>query len=299
MADRPIPKLKIIRYWIEGLLAWLLFTVFSNIPVDKASDIGGFLGRMIGKWMKVDRIARHNMLRAIPDLAGEEKERVVEKMWENLGRTIAEFPHLFLISSEDFNQRITVEGAEHLEILKQNGGIFFSGHMANWEILPRLADEHGIKMALIFRQANNPYVNKFMLKIRQGGSLEIFSKGAVGAKNMLRALKAKKVIGMLVDQKMNEGIEVPFFGMPAMTAPAVAKLALAFDCPIVPAFINRIGSVRFKVTILPPLTITKTGDAQEDTYQIMRQINELLEAAIREHPEQWFWVHQRWGKGLV
>jgi KDO2-lipid IV(A) lauroyltransferase len=99
---------------------------------------------------------------------------------------------------------------------------------------------------------------------------------------------------MLVDQKMNDGIAVPFFDRPAMTASAVAELALKFRCPVVPLRCERLGGAHFRVTALPPLLLPDTGDRIADSYSLMLNINQLIESWIREHPEQWLWLHRRW-----
>lgn len=298
MYVRPITKLTQLRYLVEVLLVRVVLFIFMRLSLDQASDFGGWLGRRVGAKMRVTRIARKNLMRALPELPAEEHERIIIAMWDNLGRTVGEFPHVFAMSSDEFASRVTVEGAEYLERLKAapSGGFLFSGHLGNWEMLPRVATEQGLKLSLIYRHANNPHVDRLITRLRENANLNIFPKGKDGAKNVLRALKNRSTIAMLVDQKMNEGISVPFFGIPAMTAPAIAKLALNFDCPIVPVRIIRVGGARFKVTVFPPMVIEKTDNLQQDCYDVMVQINTMLEGWICEHPEQWFWLHQRWPK---
>lgn len=101
---------------------------------------------------------------------------------------------------------------------------------------------------------------------------------------------------MLVDQKMNDGIVVPFLGQDAMTAPALAQFALRYDCPVIPARVERLDGARFRITVLPPIPLARTGDRQTDIFNAMVQVNGLLEQWIRERPEQWLWLHRRWPK---
>jgi KDO2-lipid IV(A) lauroyltransferase len=93
---------------------------------------------------------------------------------------------------------------------------------------------------------------------------------------------------------MNDGIPVPFFGRDAWTAPAIAQLALRFDCAIVPARIDRLGGARFRITVEPPVAIERTGDRQADVHAIMAKVNKVIEGWIRDRPELWFWLHRRW-----
>ncbi len=99
---------------------------------------------------------------------------------------------------------------------------------------------------------------------------------------------------MLVDQKMNDGIAVPFFGRPAMTAPALAELALRHNCPVVAARVTRVKGANFKMTALPPVRFEKTGDHKADVLAAMTQINNQVEQWVRDTPEQWLWLHNRW-----
>jgi KDO2-lipid IV(A) lauroyltransferase len=99
---------------------------------------------------------------------------------------------------------------------------------------------------------------------------------------------------MLVDQKMNDGVPIPFFGRDAMTAPAVAQFATRFKCPLVPARVERLNGANFRVTVYPPMEFPHTEDGHGDNRLLLIRINEVLESWIRERPDQWLWVHRRW-----
>jgi Kdo2-lipid IVA lauroyltransferase/acyltransferase len=99
---------------------------------------------------------------------------------------------------------------------------------------------------------------------------------------------------MLVDQKMNDGIPVPFFGRDAMTAPALAVLALRYDCAVVPIRMLRTKGAHFRMISEPPLVLPKTGNAEADRRALMVSVNGIVERWVREHPEQWLWLHRRW-----
>jgi KDO2-lipid IV(A) lauroyltransferase len=101
-------------------------------------------------------------------------------------------------------------------------------------------------------------------------------------------------LALLADQKLNDGIAVPFFGRPAMTAPALALLALRFDCTVLPARVERLRGAHFRLTLYPPLELPRSGDRDADVAALMERVNRTLEGWIRERPEQWFWLHNRW-----
>jgi Kdo2-lipid IVA lauroyltransferase/acyltransferase len=111
---------------------------------------------------------------------------------------------------------------------------------------------------------------------------------------MIAAMQERRSIAMLVDQKMNDGIAVPFFGRDAMTAPALARLALRYGCAVVPVRVDRLEGARSRITAEPPLDLPKTGNMEADTRAIMTRVNQVLESWIRERPDHWFWLHRRW-----
>ena len=153
--------------------------------------------------------------------------------------------------------------------------------------------QHGITVAQIYRAANNPLMDRMIARFRcdQG---EFIPKGAIAARRAITALRQGRHLGLLADQKMNDGIPVPFFGRPAMTAPALAVLALRFDCAVLPLRVERLDGARFRVTVFPALPLPRSGDHHADAAMLMAEVNETLEAWIRNRPEQWLWVHRRW-----
>ena len=114
------------------------------------------------------------------------------------------------------------------------------------------------------------------------------------AQRVDRAPRRGTHLSLLADQKMNDGIPVPFFGRPAMTAPALAVLALRFDCDVLPARVERLDGAHFRLTVFPPSPLPRTGKPHADAAALMACVNGTLEAWIRDHPEQWLWVHRRW-----
>ena len=100
---------------------------------------------------------------------------------------------------------------------------------------------------------------------------------------------------MLVDQKMNDGIAVPFFGRDAMTAPALARLARRFDCIVVPARVERLEGAHFRLDLRAAAAgAARAATPHADALALMTAVNATIERWIRARPEQWFWLHRRW-----
>ena len=153
-------------------------------------------------------------------------------------------------------------------------------------------------MHLVYRRANNPFFDRLLQKGRNTLDSDFYPKGAQGAKAILRAIKRGDNLALLVDQKMNDGIVAPFFGNDAMSAPALAQLALKFRCPVIPVRVERLQGPNFCITCYPPLEIIPSGDKQADILEITTRVNGILEGWIREQPSQWLWLHNRWPDDL-
>jgi KDO2-lipid IV(A) lauroyltransferase len=265
------------------------------LPLDWASAIGGALARVVGPRLGVSKRARLNIGRALPGLSEAEIADIIAGMWDNLGRVAAEYPHLRGIRIFETGGRVETHGFEHMDRAVAAGRrmIIFSGHIANWEIGMLAAVQYGAEVAQIYRAANNPLVDRMITRFRGIGG-ELIPKGTVAARRAIAVLRRGVHLTMLADQKMNDGIPVPFFGRPAMTASALAVLALRFNCDVLPARVERLGGAHFRLTVFPPLPLPRSGDHHADVAALMARVNQTLEEWIRDRPEEWFWLHRRW-----
>jgi len=273
----------------------LLFGAFAALPLDCASALGGAIGRLIGPFFGISERAPRNIRCAFPGSAESEIAGITRGMWDNLGRDTAEYPHLRKIRVFEPGGRVETHGFEYIDQAVAAGRrmIIFSGHLANWEIGMLAAVQYGISVSQIYRAANNPLVDRMITRFR-GDAGELIPKGAGGARGAIATLRRGAHLTMLADQKMNDGIPVPFFGRPAMTAPALAALALRFDCDVLSARVERLDGAHFRLTVFPPLALPRSGNSHADEAALMTQVNAILESWIRDRPEQWLWVHRRW-----
>ena len=283
----------------DRAVGWLLngfLAVTGALPIGVASGLMGGIARTIGPLLSASRRARRRLEIALPGLGEAEYRRIIRGMWDNLGRVVGEYAHLGRFDCFAPGGPVEVLGTEHVAAAAATGRpiIFVSGHLGNWELGYLAARQYGLDVAPVYRAINNPAVEAAMLRVRRAADVEPIAKGAAGARKIIAWLKAGRALTMLIDQKMNDGIAVPFFGRDAMTAPAAAELALRHDAALMPARVERLGGVRFRVTVLPPLDLVRTGDRHADVRETMARLNRQLEDWIRATPEQWFWVHRRW-----
>jgi KDO2-lipid IV(A) lauroyltransferase len=299
MADRTLLRRRLIRWFAyppQAVGAYLVYGVFAILPVDAASALGGWLLRLIGPAMKADRIARRNLERAFPEKPAAEIDAIARDMWDNLGRVLGEWPHLNRMYLSQFAGRVEIVGQEHLEAARDAGGplIVITGHHGNWELAGAISALLGAPLKVIYRPTQNRVVNHLVIRARRHFTGGLLPKGRDAATGALGQLKQGGNLGVLIDQKLNEGVPVPFFGRDAMTSPVAARLAVGFRCPVIPIRAERTRGAHYRVTIYPPLEIPDTGDRKRDQASLMLEMNRMLETWVRERPEQWFWVHKRW-----
>ncbi|ABV73863.1 lipid A biosynthesis lauroyl acyltransferase [Rickettsia canadensis str. McKiel] len=286
--------LKKLRYLIEYFIIVIFLKVIGMLGMDKAADICSFIARKIGILFAVNKIARSNIKAVFGDMCDVEK--IIDQTWGNFGRFIGEFAYVNKMNEVELKRRIEIIGIENIKKLEGQPFLLFSGHFANWDIALKRLYKSYPKFAVIYRKANNPYVNKLVNESRASDKLRLIPKGPEGSRALFRAIKEGESIVMLVDQKMNNGIEVPFLGYPAMTANAIAKIALQYKYPIIPCQIIRTKGSYFKLILHSQLMFEQSGDNKVDCYNIMLNINQILGEWVKQNPSQWFWFHNRWKK---
>jgi Kdo2-lipid IVA lauroyltransferase/acyltransferase len=293
----------------EAALAGALIRLLSLLPPVTASRLGGAVTRSIGPWLPVSKkVGDANLRLAMPELSARERKRIIRQVWENLGQTITELVRLKDIREvpqDAPGPGYSIKGwdenvAPHVSPGKPM--LFFTGHVGNWEIMPLMADAYGVDFGFMYRAPSNKLVDEMLMRLRLGNyrhKVAMFPKGAAGARAAYGHLRQGGALGLLVDQKLDTGVAVPFFGKTAMTMDALASSALKFRCPVFPIHVRRLGPARLEVVCDPALPLPGTGDRQADALALTNEMNRTLERWIREKPGDWLWLHRRWPKDTV
>ncbi len=282
-----------LRHRFEAAVARAVFGLMRHIPIDGVSAIGGWLGRTVGPFTGAHRTAARNLARALPERDAPARARILSDAWDNFGRTMMEYSALSRLAMA--SERISVAGHEALARLAAEGrpAVLFCAHLGNWEIIPPALGRLAKPLTIVYRPANNPLVDKIIARIRAPYTAGMAPKGAGGARQMLKALGGGEHVIMVVDQKINSGMEIPFFGRGAFTGDAVARFAMRFNCPVFPVRTERLGDGRFQVTVEEPWSFPAEG-TDADVRAALTRINQRLEDWIRARPGQWLWMHKRW-----
>ena len=285
-----------IRYLAEFLPGLVLMSLIRLTGLELGGRLACFITCRIAPRLRVHKIALANLRAAFPDKNDDEIDQLAMQMWENIGLVIAEYCNLRQLRRES-SKRLKIIGEENaLKAVEEGRGlILFSAHMANWEAMSMAIDLVGLDAVGVYRHANNPLFNKWMIRQRVRNVIPVqVPKGADGAKALVRSLKAGKTLCMLIDQKMNDGVPATFFGRPAMTASAAAGLALRYHVPVMLISAKRLQGSHFEVTFHAPFEAAKDGSQTKDILDTTQKMNDLMERIIRQSPAHWLWMHQRW-----
>jgi len=284
-----------LTWRLEALAFDLASAIARLFPVEQVSAAGGWLFRRLGRFTRPGKIARRNIEIAFPDWSADDRDRLLDAQWDNLGRTFFEFPLTDRLTPA--GGRVEVVGRERLVAIAQSGApaILISGHFANWEVMAAAIIDAGVPCRVTYRAANNPYVDKRIRDARARYGVKLFApKGGAGSRELLVTLKDGQSVTFMNDQKFNGGIAAPFFGRTVHTAGAPTRVALQFGALLQPMRVQRLPDARFRVIVDPPIPLQDTGDRKADVEAGVAAINDYIEACIRDRPAEWFWVHRRW-----
>ena len=277
-----------------------VFALARALGPDRSSAVGGAIARRLGPLLPQHRIGLENLRAAFPDKSEAEIRAILAGAWENIGRLGAEYPHLGQLFDYDHYSgeigRIEVDGIEHFIALAEDGkpALIFSAHLANWELPPICAARYGLDATVVFRPPNEPAAAHVLHEIRSQtmGGLEAARQGAAFA--MRGVLERGGHLGMLIDQHFTRGVTVDFLGRPAFTNPIMGKFARAFDCPVHGVRVIRLPAGRFRLQLTPALDLPRDAEGLVDVQGAMQAMTRVVENWVREHPEQWLWMHRRW-----
>jgi KDO2-lipid IV(A) lauroyltransferase len=284
---------------LTGGAVAVLFAVARLLPRRRAIDLGAVLGRLwVGLRLARTRAGLENLRIAFPGWSEVRRRRVLALSFANLGRSIAEVPHLRGLTAENLAELVDVEGFHHLEDAWKAGGgaIALTAHLGNWELFAVAMGLSGIPLTIVHRE-RDPVLESMMRDWRERGETVVVPRGSA-ARATLKALRKHRVVAMALDQDtpLGEGVFVPFFGRLACTRDAPARIAMRTGVPVVPAFIFRVGeSDRHVVRFQPPLElVSQDSDPDGAVLENVKRMSRTLEAAVRQAPEQWTWNHRRW-----
>ncbi len=277
-----------------------LATFIASIPFKHILSIGKRLGVLI---YLVDgrhrRIVRRNLKFVYPHWSHDRNKKISKRVFQHLGITVLEICQMFCFSKDHFMRKVNIRGEGHLlnAMDKNKGAIIISAHLGNWEFAPLFCSLYfKTSITVVARPLRNRLIHRWIYELRTRYGNRIIDKdGALP--EMIRTLRQDKILGIVIDQETRlPGVEVTFFSKVVTAPPVAALLALRCKSPVLLAFCTRNDDGTCTVNIEPPLALQRTDDLRADLRANTQSMMDAIENAVRENPEQWFWVHKRWKK---
>lgn len=276
----------------------VLSFVLGHMPRSLALFLGGAIGSLAFRILKKHRkIAFSNLERAFgPALSVKEKERIARGVFSHLSIMIFEFTMLPWLGRGKMERLVKWSGLENMDraLARGRGVIILTAHFGNWELLGSCLGLAGYRPEIVVRALDSRLFEKFVSWVRtRSGNRVVYKKGAM--RKLMKRLARNSAVAILVDQNVTrrEGFFVDFFGVPACSNKGPALLALASGAPVVPVFIRRQGAGHL-IEVQAEVEVADTGDREKDAAVNTARFAKVVEQMVRRHPEEWFWVHNRW-----
>ncbi len=297
------PQRRTVGQWALGGMVKGIAALSRGLGPERAGGLGSLIARGAGRFVSEQSLALANLAAAFPDKSEAERQHILSGVWDNLARTVAELPSASKMILKDpsdptrgLTDRIEVVGEEWLLQLRDDGqtGLAFLAHLGNWELLAPFIASYGERLVTLYRTPHNRAVAENLARWR-GDVVELIESGPGAAMKVANVMRAGRHFAMLSDQRLNSGPQVPFFGRLAPTNPIVARFARQFDCPVIGVRCIRLPGARFRIEVTKPLDLPRDDEGKVDVVATTAQITSVIEGWVREHPEQWLWLHDRWG----
>ena len=290
---------------LDFAFVWLVVKLFTALPVDTASRLGHKFGSWIGPLLKrKTAIYRENLATAFPTKGDEELDTLVREAWGRAGRVLAEYPHLAMILADDERLQIDIREPIITYSDPRKPCVIVTAHLSNWEIVCSAMAKLGMPNASLYSPPTNPLLDNMLLESRRALNCELLPRDN-SARLLMRALKQGRTAAMVMDRRVDEGQPIPFFGQEKLSTLLPARLAMKFNCDLVPVQVERLEDANYRVTFHPPIRPTEpaagepAADVNEQALDIIRQVHRHFEEWIRANPEDWFCSKRLWPKGKI
>ena len=288
-----------MREWFEYAAVWSIVKFLGFLPRSLARRVAASIAQILLLCRPpLRRAGIVNLRLAFPDWTDAQRRRTLGRMARYLGWMAAEFAHFPDLSRENIERLVVLDGFENFEAARRRGKgvIFLTGHMSAWELAPFAQAVYGNPLSFLARAVDNTRVDALVNHYRCFSGNQPIEKNNA-ARAMLRVLHEGGTVGILADQNtsLEEGIFVDFFGIPAATTTGLSRIARRTDAAVVPGFLFWDDSMRkYRLRFEAAVLLQRTEDEDADIRVNTERFNNVIEAYIRAHPDQWLWVHKRW-----
>lgn len=294
MAEKPALSQKpdfSLRHWLQDRALRALIWGLLRLPYGWRVPLCGWvLSHIISPLAGYDRRIRANLALVLPGLPEAEVRRIIRAVPDNVGRTVIEIYSGAEFIARAVSNPLTGAGVAALEEAHRTARpvILVTGHFGNYDASRAAMIARGYRVGALYMPMANMHFNEHYVEAISGIGTPLFPRGRAGLTDMVRHLRSGGMLGLLVDQHMGHGEELTFFGQEAMTALSAAELALKYGALLIPTYaVRKPDGLSFDIIVEAPIP--------QGTPEAMTQaLNDSLEALVRQHLDQWFWIHRRW-----
>jgi KDO2-lipid IV(A) lauroyltransferase len=286
---------------VLGVLSLWLLRLLRRLDLDRSAAFAGWLMRQIGPWLRGHRVASAQLAMAFPEKTEADRAEILAGMWDNFGRLSVEYAHLDQLWDYDPSKpagRIFMDSATAARFLRlrdeRKPALMFTAHLANWELVALGGPDINREIAVVFRAPRFSSFTQALAAARSPRIAAFIPAGPEAPFRIREALKRNWIVGMLIDQHAVRGVDAMYFGRSCKVNPMLARFARRFECPIYGARVVRLPNGRFRFELTDSLNPPRDAQGKIDVAGTMQLITSIIETWVREHPEQWFWIHRRW-----
>ena len=283
--------IKLFNYFFQSIIIYFFFILGRLIGLRLSRKLFSFLFLKLGPFFKSKKVIKNNLNFFSNDLTDEKQKSIISGMWKNYGMTFIEY--IFLDKFRESNSHISLDSEKKFDdIIKRNKQVVFvSGHFANFELMSMEMTKRNVKLATIYRPLNNYFLNPFMEFLRKKYICNHqIKKGINGVRDVISYINDEFSIALMIDQRVSEGERVNFFNKNALTTTLPAQLAIKFNMPVVPVYIERNEQNNFQIKFLDEIR----PSSYKNKLELTQKLNQVIEEMIAKNPYQWIWTHNRW-----
>ena len=284
-----------VEYWLVMAVARTLGAVPRGVARLFAGALAFAVYHALGR---LRRVGERNLELAFPGITAEKRAELLRGVYRSLGRQLVEFCRMSGYTAENTRDWIRTEGLEYYLASKARGKgvLIVTGHLGAWELSSFYHSLMGYPMSMVIRRLDNRRLDAYVNAVRCLHGNRVLHKDEF-ARGLLTAMRAGETVGILMDTNMTppQGVFVPFFGVEACTASGLARVAQKTGAAVLPGLL--LWEERERQYVLrfgPELRLAGSGDSEADAASNTALFTGVIEAAIREHPAQWLWMHRRW-----
>ena len=288
-----------MRRKLEYAAAWPFLKIMGVLPRPLARAFAIGIAQLVYLLhFRLRQVGMRNLEMVFPEKSLNERRRILLGVFTSLGRQLAELCQFPRYTAQNVDDVVVYDGLENYEraYARGKGVLFLTAHFGGWELSAFAHSLHGHWLHVVMRPMDNPYLDRLLQSYRTMHGNKVVPKDDF-VRGLLAAMKAREVVGMLIDTNMvpGQGIFVDFFGVPASTASGMARIALRTDATVVPTFTIWDEKLRkYRLRFDPAVELIRTGQVEADIQANTQQFTKIVEDYVRRYPEQWLWVHRRW-----